>query len=444
MFVDTAHLENPFAAGGGKNVLNVKIRNDGDKSAERLNLKLSINNVQAASTTVSVPAKGSAETSFDLSTSLSGLNEARLSFNDFPVVFDNEFYMALNFTDKIRIIEIRNADSRTVVEKVFGNKEIFDFNSYAVSNFNYSLLSVADLVVVNGLNSVDEPLANALRSYLGNSGSVLFFPGTRPDVVNLRNFLQLPLSNVSESSILQELDRPDFSNPFFENVFEEKSVSIAMPRAVKALDWGSDRSAILRFKNDEPFLSRFDQQGNLYVAATPLLQGQTDFFNHALFVPVMYRIASGSVRSESKLYYTLKESFLSIRADSLEGEEPLRWVGEEEIVPSQRKLNDQVIFDLPKFSITKGFYRIVARRDTINLLAFNLDKAESLLDQYTGMEVKAILAGGDRVTIFDVQSQEAFSNEIKERYLGTPLWKYALILALFFLLAEILLIRFLK
>ena len=164
VFVDTAYLENPFAAGGGKNVLHVKIRNDGDKSADRVNLKLTINNVQAASTSLSVPAKASAETSFDLSTSLSGLNEARLAFNDFPIVFDNEFYMALNFTDKIHIIEIKNSDSRTVVEKVFGNKEIFDFNSYAVSNFNYSLLSVADLVVVNGLNSVDEPLANAFRT----------------------------------------------------------------------------------------------------------------------------------------------------------------------------------------------------------------------------------------------------------------------------------------
>lgn len=444
VFVDTAYLENPFAAGGGKNVLHVKIRNDGDKSADRLNLRLTINNVQAATTSVSVPAKGSAETSFDLSTSLAGLNQAKLSFNDFPIVFDNEFYMALNFTDKIHIIEIRSSDSRTVVEKVFGNKEIFDFNSYSVSNFNYSLLSVADLVVVNGLNSVYEPLANALRTYIGNSGTVLFLPGNRPDVASLRNFLQLPLNNVPEGGVQQELDRPDFSNPFFENVFEEKSVSIAMPKATKVLNWGADRSAILRFKNDEPFLSRFDQGGTLYVAATALQPGQTDFFNHALFVPVMYRIASSSVKSESKLYYTLKESFITIRADSLEGEEPLRWAGEGEIVPSQRKLNDQVIFDLPKFSITKGFYKIVARRDTINLLAFNLDKAESLLDQFTGAEVKQLLDGEDRVTIFDVQSQEAFSNEIKERYLGTPLWKYALMFAIFFLLTEILLIRFLK
>ena len=217
-----------------------------------------------------------------------------------------------------------------------------------------------------------------------------------------------------------------------------------MPRGIKLLDWGNDRSAILRFKNDQPFLSRFDQRGKLYVVATALQPGQTDFFNHALFVPVMYRIASSSIRNESKLYYTLRESFIQLRADSLQGEEPLRWVGEEEIVPAQRKLSDEVIFDLPKFSIVKGFYKIVANRDTVSLLAFNLDKAESLLDQYTGEEMKNLLGSGDHITIFKVGAQEAFSNEIKERYLGTPLWKYALLLAMFFLLMEILLIRFLK
>ena len=444
VFVDTAHLENPFAAGGGKNVLHVKVRNDGDKDAERLNLKLMINNTQAATTAVNIPAKGTAETSFDLSTTLSGLNEGKLTFNDFPVAFDNEFYMALNFTDKIRVLEIRSSEPRTVIEKVFGNQEIFDFSSYSVNNFNYSLLQRADLVVVNGLNTIDVPLAGALRSYLADLGTVLFFPGGKPDVANLRALLHLPLNNVPDNPIQQELDKPDFSNPFFENVFEERSISIAMPRATRVMDWGNDRSAILRFKNDQPFLSRFDEGGKLYVVATPLIQGQTDFFNHALFVPVMYRIAASSVRNESKLYYTLQESFIQLRADSAEGEEPMRWVGEEEIVPAQRKLNQPVIFDLPKFSITKGFYKIVANRDTISLLAFNLDKEESLLDQYTGEDVKTLLGNGDHITIFKVGSAQAFSNEIKERYLGTPLWKYALLLALFFLLVEILLIRFLK
>jgi hypothetical protein len=43
VFVDSAYLENPFAAGGEKNVLIVKIQNDGNKDVEQLNLKLTIN-----------------------------------------------------------------------------------------------------------------------------------------------------------------------------------------------------------------------------------------------------------------------------------------------------------------------------------------------------------------------------------------------------------------
>ena len=443
--MDTAHLENPFAAGGGRNILHAKIRNDGNKAAERLNVKLTVNGIQVGTATVNIPAKGTTETSFDLSGNLTGHNEAMLTFNDFPVVFDNEFFMAMNFTDKIRVLEIRPSDIRTVVEKVFGNTEIFNFSSHAVSNFNYSLLSQADLVVLNGHNSVATPLGNALRGYMAEGGTILFAPGANPDIANLKGFLQQPMLRSPETTEQQELDRPDFNNPFFENVFEEKSVSIAMPRAIRILDWGRDRSAILKFKNDDPFLSRYDQNsGTLYVMATALNQGVTDFFNHALFVPVMYRIAAGSLKSQSKLYYTPQETFISLRVDSVKGEEPLRWMGEEEVVPSQRKLNDNVVFDVPKFSITSGFYKIVANRDTVGLLAFNLDKAESLLDQYTGAEMKELLGQSDAVTIFEVGSQETFTNEIKERYLGTPLWKYALMTAIFFLLAEILLIRFLK
>ncbi len=444
VFVDSAFLENPFAAGGEKNVLHVKVRNDGKKTVDQLNLKLSINNIQAATTAVNVPAGGITETSFDLVTGLKGLNEAKISFNDFPVSFDNEFYLALNFTDKIKVIEIKNESRPTVIERVFGNQEVFSFRGYSVGNFNYSLLAQADLVVVNGLNSIEPSLASALRNYITGYGTVLVVPGSKPDVTNLRSFLQLPVLNELPGTGMMELDKPDFSNPFFENVFEEKSVSLVMPKASKVLDWGNDRAAILHFKNDRPFLSSFNQGGKIYVLASSLDPSLTDFANHALFVPVMYRLAASGKKNESKPYYSVSENYINLHVDSLRGEDPLRWIGAEEIIPAQRKVNDNLVFDIPKFSITKGFYKVTAGRDTVSLLAFNLDKAESRMEQYTAEEVKTLLGAGENITIFKVASAEAFSNEIKERYLGKPLWKYALLAAIFFLLMEILLIRFLK
>jgi hypothetical protein len=444
VFVDSAYLDNPFSTGGGKNVMHVRIRNDGQKDVNQLNLKLTLKAIQAATTTISVPRGGTAEATFDLAGSLSGLNEARISFNDFPVTFDNEFFLALNFTNKINVIEVKNATERTSVERVFGNTEIFNFRTYNTGNFNYSLLSDADLVVVNGLNSIDLSLSGALRNYLNENGTLLLIPGTSPDIVNLSGVLRIPRLSIRSEHAITELDRPDFSNPFFENIFEEKSVSMAMPRASKVLDWGADRNAILSFRNDQPFLSRFSQFGALYLVSCALDQSLTDFFNHALFVPVMYRIAASGQKNTYRPYYTPQDNLIRLHVDSLQGETPLRWVGSEEIIPPQRKLNDDVVFDIPKYSIGKGFYKVVMVRDTVNLLAFNLDKAESLMDQYRGDELKTLLGGADNITIFEVGSSEAFSNEIKKRYLGTPLWKYALIASILFLMTEILLIRFLK
>jgi hypothetical protein len=161
-------------------------------------------------------------------------------------------------------------------------------------------------------------------------------------------------------------------------------------------------------------------------------------------VPVMYRIAAQGKKSEQPLYYSLTTITLSIPSDSLTGEDPLRLIGAQEIVPSQRKNNGAVLMELPKDEVSAGFYRITNKKDTVGLLAFDLDKNESLLLQLTPEEAKANLGGKNNISIFKASSSDTFSTEIKERYLGTPLWKYAILLSLLFLLAEILLIRFLK
>ena len=445
VFVDSAYLQNPFAAGGEKNVLTVIVRNDGDEEVAQLNLKLAINDIQAGTASVDIPAGGLAQASFDLTSGLTGLNRAVVSFNDFPVSFDNEFYLALNFTNKISILEIKAVRDVTRVEQVFGNKQVFALRSYSVDNFNYSLLDQADLVVVNGIDRPDAALSLSLRDYINGSGTLLLIPGTKPDAPSLQQLTGNPqVTVVATEPAPQDLDRPDYNNPFFENVFEERSASVAMPRATQVLKWPQDRSAILRFKNDEPFLSRFDQGGKLYLLASPLQQAFTDFANHALFVPVMYRIAGSSRKNDSRLYYTMKEDFITLKVDSLVGEDPLKLKGAQEIIPAQRNVNEQVFLEIPKFSISQGFYQVLAGTEPVGLIAFNLDKAESLLDQFTGAEVKDQMGNASNISIFEATSTEAFSNEIKERYLGKPLWKYAVMIALSFLLAEVLLIRFLK
>jgi hypothetical protein len=441
VYVDSVFLENPYVIGGEKNTLRVRLRNDGARALEGLVTKLTINGMQAATASVSLQPNSTAETSFDLASTLSGYNEAELSFSDFPVSFDNQFYFALNYSGKLKVIEIKPDNKVTFVEKVYGNQQLFDFKSYSASNIDYGLLDQADLVVVNGLNRIETSLNAALLNYRNKYGSLLFISGSQPDIDSYKKLIGTNVLKRVDKLEMVELDRPDFQNPFFENVFEERTTALAMPRAIKLLDWGTDRTAVLRFKNGQPFLSRF---GNMFLMATSLEKETTDFYNNALFVPVMYRIAASGKKVERKPYYNLSTSLVTVPTDSLFGEEPAKLMGATELVPAQRRMGDRLLIEVPRFSVSPGFYKVTHRRDTLDIIAFNLDKKESILDQFTGEEVKTALGGGNHISIFEATNVQTFSNEIKERYLGTPLWKYALILALLFLLAEVLLIRFLK
>ncbi len=441
VFVDSVYLENPFVIGGEKNKVNLRLRNLGSRQVEDLVVKLVVNEVQTGVASIDIDPNSYAETSFDLTAGLSGLNQARVSFTDFPVSFDNDFYFTLNFTETIRVVEIRKDASASYIERVFGNRQLFTYRSFNADNVDYSFLTQADLIVVNGLNSIDSPLATSIATAMNNLGALLFVPGTEPDLKSYKRLLPGINLTLSKEKEMIALEKPDYGNPFYENVFEEQSTSIAMPSAVQLLNWGSDRSAILKFRNTQPFLS---QNGKVFVLASPLDATYTNFYNHALFVPVMYKIAATAKRAEQSRYYTLTNNLITFRADSLFGEEPIRLVGSQEIIPTQRRAGDRVIMELPKFSMNPGFYNVKYRSDTINLIAINLDKRESDLSQFGLSELKTSFGGGDNVTIFESTSPEAFSNEIKERYLGTPLWKHMLVLALIFLLAEVLLIRFLK
>jgi hypothetical protein len=441
IFVDSVYLENPLMIGGERNSIKVKLRNSGSKGVDGLMVKLNINNVQAAASSIDLAANGSTDANFDLTTNLKGLNQAKVSISDFPVSFDNDLFFTLNAAGKLKVVEVKNEPKPTFIEKVFGNASLFAFQFQQSGNIDYSLLNEADLVVINGLKKIDTELLSFINMAREKSTSVLIIPATEPDLSSYKSVLPFPGLVLAKEQPQEELERPDFENPFFENVFEEKTTSLAMPRARKILQWGQDRSAIMKFKDGQPFLA---QAGNVFVLASPLDKSFTDFYNHALFVPVMYRIATSAKKDEQKLYYTLTESLIKIKADSLFGEEPVRLVGSQEIIPPQRKTGDQVLIEIPKFSINAGYYGVMFQKDTLGIIAFNLDKRESILSQYSAKEVKDLSGGGDLISVFEVASPEAFGNEIKERYLGTPLWKYALVLVLLFLLAEVLLIRFLK
>jgi hypothetical protein len=177
---------------------------------------------------------------------------------------------------------------------------------------------------------------------------------------------------------------------------------------------------------------------------SPLSPDFTEFPAHALFVPVMYRMAMLSKKEFNPLYYNISQPVISLKIDSLNPEELIRLNKvEAEIIPGQRIAGNEVFLELPKHMAKPGIYELSRTSGALGYIAFNQEEAESILNQYTQEELKSISDENSGITLFNTAGIDNFDKEIKARYMGLNLWRYTLIISLIFLLAEILIIRFL-
>ena len=280
VFVDSVYLENPFFLSRESNSLKVKMQNSGLADANDLLVKLFFNESQAATATVDIKAKSSEEITFD---------SGRISFEEYPVTFDNDFYFTVNRNTKIKIIEVKENEEITSVEKVYGNEELFDFRSYQIGNLDYSQINTSDLVVINGLRAIDLALSSAITELMSKNGNILLIPSDNPSVGTYQGIAPRAGIQYVDSAVMQQILPPDLKNPFFGSIFENENENFSMPEARPVIKWIRDRDALLRFRSGDPFLARYSGSGYYYLMASPLTTDYSGFDRHAIFVPVMYK-----------------------------------------------------------------------------------------------------------------------------------------------------------
>lgn len=442
LFIDTVFLKNPFPIGGERNALTVRLYNDGDQERSQVTVRLTIDELQAGTATTTLAPHAFGEINLEIPPGDQGVRKVLLSFTDNPITFDNEFYVVLDFSSRLRVLEIKEDTKRTVIETVFGNKKVFEFESFNNKNVNYGQLARTNLLILNEVSRLDGALVQSVQNYLNGGGSLLLVPSNKPDLVSYRALV--PSLSESKQEQMLTLAKPDFSNPFFASIFQEQSAQLAMPMVRNSLEWGNDRQALLVQQDGKPYLSLFQGSGNVFVLGGPLQPAFGSLSNHALFVPVMYRLAASTKRNQQELYHLVSESIVSIASDSLSGNELVILSGEEELTPAQRNTPSSYLLDLAGLDVKEGAYAATRGKDTLTWLAFNQDKQESKFKLMQEDELRK--AFGAYADIYQVQDQstQAMAMTIKENYQGTPLWKYALIVALLFVLMEVLLIRFWK
>ncbi|MHA6249842.1 hypothetical protein ACXYMU_18030 [Pontibacter sp. CAU 1760] len=451
--IDSVYLEDEFVRPAADNLLHVRLFNTGETSLENVPVKLLVGAQQLGSLSVNLPPQQATEVMMTFRVDgTTGPKEARIQVEDYPVEFDNTYYFVLAPSKAIQIVEVTDERNENTLQQLYQQEPFFQFTTSNAARLNYAQAGTADIILLNGPENISAALATTISNYVKAGGSVVIIPPAKTAGEGFNTLLQnlgitASLTRTAPANGQTKLAAPDPNNPFFRSIFSEYDAKMQLPSAIRSLAWSRASEDILKYRGGAPFLSRFDRgNGHVYLMAAPLNPDYNGLASHALLVPVMYKLALSSYRQQQALAYTISAGTIQVPAVSKAKKEGVYSIRKDSVtyIPEQQVRGGKLYFSVPPDMDEAGFYTLQLQDSSITTLAFNYEKAESYLAAYTPDELRAMVRPGqNNVHVYDQHAPLSVKNAFEKRYFGVKLWKYCLILCLFFLMAEIALIRFL-
>jgi hypothetical protein len=149
-----------------------------------------------------------------------------------------------------------------------------------------------------------------------------------------------------------------------------------------------------------------------------------------------------------ELYYLVGSNEIMLQSDSANGNNLLKIKKNNdgsEFIPGPGTLNTGVSVLIRDQIKESGLYTLLNGKIPLEGIAFNYDRNESDLKTLPESEIKSQLSRHSIENIHLLAEQRtSLIKQIQKIDQGTPLWKWFLVLTLFFIASEILLIRLIK
>ena len=383
-----------------------------------------------AKSSVNLDSQNSSEVSFSIPSNK--VIEGEIRIDDNALQFDNTLFFNINTPEKINVLAINEADD-TFLQKLYTEDE-FNLVSAQLNQLNYNDISTQQLIVLNELKTIPNPLLTALRSFKQNGGSLVIIPAKESNLTSYNDLLKTnrfstfsKVPNVTEKKIT----KINFSHPLFTNVFEKQVTNFQYPKVNDYYNIVST-AAILRFENNLPFLLSTNET---YVFTAAINNENSNFKNSPIIVPILYNIGKNSLRL-TDLYYTLgRENTFDVQTSL--GQDAVLTIAkaDEEFIPLQRTTNTKVRLTTDEFPSRAGIYSIKNQKTDLQQISYNFDRKESTLQYHN-------IANSYPENTHTTVAQ--FFEDLKNEQSVASLWKWFIIFALVFLGIEILILKFVK
>ncbi len=356
--------------------------------------------------------------------------KGKLEVVDEGLPYDNRLYFNLNAKEKIKALVIGNGDAN-FLKRIFNTDE-FEFSASTLQNLNYSTIDDQNIVVLNELSALPNTLISNLNSFKGN-GSIVVIPAIGADITSYNNLLK----NYYSTAFVQAIQNPlniskiSYAHPLFRNVFEKKVSNFQQPQVANYFEVKSTALSPLSYQNGQPFLLGSD---TFYVFTASLNSDNTNFKNSPLIVPTFYNMAAASLKLP-ELYHVLNNN-VTIDIPIQLPKDNILTVSKTNttFIPQQTSFANKVSLSFDEALEEDGIYSILKEDEFLKNISFNYSRIESEL-QYLDLST----ISNETIN----ESIEAVFDKLQKDNTIRSLWKWFVILALLFMLLEVLIQKYL-
>jgi len=459
VYIDSCWFNTPVRQAGKTEQLNVRIKNTSNNAVENNSVKLFINEQQKTPASYTVEANSQKDISLSFASREIGIQNCRVEISDYPVTFDDKFFLSFEVAQRIPVMSINSSEAitrtNTGIDEVF-NDSLFLFTSSDEKKLDYASLKNNSLIVLNELKTISSGLAQELNRFVKNGGSLLVFPNAQSDLPSYSVLLN-PM-NIASYQVLDtvntRVDKINYEQEIFRDVFEKKDASMNLPFVSRHYKLGkstrSNEEYIMKLQNGDAFLNKSNVgKGKVYLCSSPLDEESGNFTRHALFLPALFRIAIYS-QAEQTLFYTInKDDVVETSNRQLTNESVYHindaYNGTFDIIPEHKAEELKTTLLLHGQVTNAGNYFLALGKEKVTGLSFNYNRKESNLYCYTSEELvqQYETAGFSNFRMLE-NGAKSLTQTLSESFQDKKLWKLCIVLVLIFLGIEVLLLRFMK
>lgn len=451
--VDSVWFDGPIPFFNQNNKLVVRVRNNSGEDSEQVKLSFKKDGQDKPIGIVDIPANSVITDTVSVNVDKAGWHEGIVSVTDYPIQFDDEYYIAFPVPDTIKALFINESGSNRFMDALFDGVPYFSLANQNVNQLQYQQFVNFDLIILNDLKNISSGLNNELSQYLKSGGKVLIFPGKTSDIPSYNNFMAINGAGtiIGTNKSVKEVASINTEEFIFSDVYINTSKNLKLPKTTLSFDINNSASGLqeklLVYRDGTSYLNKYKVgDGQLFVCAAPLDKESNDLvYNAEVFVPLIYKMAITTTKHKN-LSYTISNN-LAIETDNLRqsGDYVYKIKNEKlEFIPGQIPSGNKITLEVDDQVKSAGFYDLMLNDQVTGKLAFNYNRRESDMSLYDESALAPLVNHNTKLKIMNDALQANISTSIAEKDRGVVLWKWFLIAALVFLAIEALLLRYYK